>query len=219
MKTMQKTVLAAFAALTFAINGTAAHAQFPGGGGGGTPPSPEMMAAFQKMRKWGEAHKNVRQVNGTLAALVEMDKEPATKITSAQAKKILGVVKPWQTKPVMTNEQAKGVNKQLAATMTIPQLKKMTTLQERGGGRGGQGGGGGRGQGGGGGGFGGGPGGGGPPGGGGGRPRFDVASINKMMREYNPLNPATIPDSPRKQRTVSRLNAAMTLIKQRASGG
>ena len=206
MKTV-RTALVAIAAVALA-NGVA-HAQggFPGGGSGGPPP--EMMKKFQAMRQWFDTHKNVRQVSTTFGAFAELDKEPATKVSKDQAKKVLAIVNAWQSKPVMSNDQAGTVSKELAGTMTMTQLKKMATMKGPGMG-GGRGGGMGGGRPGGGGGM-----GGGRPGGGGGG--FNAASIPDP-KEYNPLSPKTFWNSPWKDRTISRFNSTLTLLKSRAAG-
>ncbi len=181
MKQSVRWILPAAAITTLlAASGAFAQGGPPGGGGpGGFQPSPEMMKKFQALRKWNDKHPNIGRVSQTLRAVGEMDKDPKTKITPAQAKKMLAVIRPWQKRPVMTDAQALQVNKQLTAAMTLPQIKKMATMPRMGGRRGGGGGGGGSGGGGagrpGGGGFaGGGGGGGGRPGGG--RP-FTAAMI------------------------------------------
>lgn len=213
---------------------SAAFAQPPGGGppggggGGGFQMTPELRAKFDKMRKFGESHKNYRSLSTTLRSIVEMDKDPKTKLTKDQAKKIWGAVSPWSSKPVMTDAQALAVNKQISGALTLPQLKKMASMSAQMGNRGGRGGGGGGFGGGGGGGFGGGGGqggGGGRPGGGGGggfggggggRGNFDPSKIPDP-KEYNPLNPNSYQESPFSQRMKQRLNEFITLIKSRAA--
>ena len=190
----------------------AAIAQPPGGGGGGFQPTPEMQAAFKKMGAWRENHKNISQLSQTMRAVTEFDKDPALKLTKDQAKKIAAVVKPWQTKPVMTDEQALALNKQITGAFSIPQIKKMATLASQ---RGGFGGGGGR-PGGGGGGFGGGGQGGGRPGGGGagGGRTFDPSKM--QMKEYNPLNINSYPDF-MKQRAGKRVTDFYAVLQSRAA--
>lgn len=205
-----------------ALIGLAGAAYAQGGpGGGGFQPSPEMRKMFEGMQKWRDNHKNLVALGQTLRALNEFDKDPKTKLSKDQAKKIMGVIKPWQGKPVMTDDQAQGVNKKITSSFTLAQVKKMATMPRGFGGGGGRPGGGM----GGGGGFGGGRPGGGGMGGGGGRPGgpggFDPQQMQKamkaMQKEYNPLNPATFPDTPFKDRMVQRLNETMKSI-QKAGG-
>lgn len=214
-----KKFLAAVVLLTFA---GAAFAQPPGGGGGGAP-SPEMMAMFKKMGEWRDKNKNLFNVGRTMGALAEFEKDPKTALTKDQAKKILAVVSPWKTKPVMTDVNAKDLLKQVGATFTVPQATKMAQIAKeaasRRGGFGGGGGGGMR------------PGGGGPPGGGGGgmRPggggggggmQMDPAAMKKrmdaMMKGFNPLNFATIPDSPMKERSTKPVKDGMDALAKKA---
>ena len=205
-----------------------AMAQPPGGGGppGGFMASlpPAAQAKMKAWRTWRDNHKNFQQLTSTIRAISEMDKEPATKLTKDQAKKIMAVVAPWQAKPVMTDDQARAVTNGIAKVLNNTQIKKYAALQAAGG-RGGWGGGGGRG---GAGGAMGGPGGGGPPGGGGGfggppggggagggRGSFDFTKMSDP-KEYNPLNPASYPVSPMSERSKQRVTDFMKLLKTRA---
>lgn len=187
---------------------TAAQAQGPGGGGpGGFQLPPAMQAKFKAWQHWRDNHKNVTSLQRTLGALSDMEQDPRTKLTKPQARKALAVIRKWQPKPSLTDAQALMVNKQLTATLTLPQIKKiaMASQGRRGGGFGG-GGGGGRGPGGGGG-FGGGR----PGGGGGGRPAMDPNAF-PSPKDYNPLNPNTLPfarQRPRSQQRMAQLTAAL----------
>lgn len=154
------------------------------GGFGGQMP-PEMQAKMKAWQKWRENNKNIVALQQTLMSLRELENDPQTQLTRDQAKKILAVIKAWRNKPVMTNDQARDVMKQLTAPLNEAQLKKMATAPRFGqGGRG----------------FGGGfrPGGGGGGGGGfrpggpgpGGRPSgFQMPD----PKPYNPLNPDSSP--------------------------
>jgi hypothetical protein len=224
---MKKVVLS----FTVALIAASAMAQPPGGGFGGPgggAPSPEMMKAFQEMQSIREKRKNLSALSQSLRALPEFDKDASTKVTGDQAKKILALLKPWRSKPAMSDDEAQALNKKVTGVFTLPQIKKLATLSQRRGGGGGFGGGGGRPGGGGGGGFGGGggrPGGGGGGfgGGGGGRPggggggNFDPKKLVEAMKKpYNPLNPASLPDSPMKERQVKSFTETMTLLESRA---
>jgi hypothetical protein len=214
-----------------------AAAQAPGGGPGGGSPGGGGMAAFQKFR---EQHKYTFQLTRMLRGMNELDKDSATALTQPQAKSVLAVLKPWQTKPKMTQDDAKKVMKGIKAVLTSRQLNALSRVQDRGFGGGGRGGpGGGPGGGGpGGGGFGGppggGPGGGGPggggfggppgggpggggPGGGGGRGggrRFDPAT----MKNFNPLLTKADANSPFASRRVERNKRMFAALEARASG-
>lgn len=199
----------------------------PGGGPGGFQMTPEMQKRFKAMQAWRDNHKNIVALQQTLRALGDMDQDPTTKITPAQAKKILPVLKTWRTKPVMTDDQARSVNKQVTAALTIPQIKKIAMTRgggfgggrRGGGGQGGPGGGGFGGPrpggfggpGGGGGGFGGPrPGGGGPGGRGGG---FDPS----RLKDYNPLNPDSFPFEQARPRMKQRIDGLIASLKARAA--
>src|SRR5687768_2433623 len=126
-----------------------ALAQPPGGQGGpgGFQMTPEMRTRMQKFQKFREANKNDFQVQSNFRRLRNLEENPKTKLTKDQAKKILVVVKTWRRKPVMTNDQAKGVLTQLTGPLNVSQLKAISQSDSRGGrgGGGGFGGGGGRG--------------------------------------------------------------------------
>lgn len=198
-----------------------ALAQGPGGGGpGGFQIPPEARAKMERWRKWRENHKNFETLQQTLAGIGECEKTDKTKLTQAQAQKILAILKKYNTKPILTNDEAGIISKDIAKVLTVEQLKKVATAPRFGGrgmGRGGGGMGGGMGR----------PGGGqggpgmGRPGGGpggGGRPPFDFSRIPEP-KDYNPLNPATMPDSPFKQMAVTRMNTMMKNLETRARGG
>lgn len=166
------------AVITVAVLAPPAMAQ--GGFGGQMPP--EMQAKMRAWQKWRENNKNIVALQQTMMSLRELENDPKTQLTKAQAKKILSVIKAWRNKPVMTNDQARVVMKQLTAPLNEAQLKKMATAPRFG--QGGRGFGGGfRPGGGGGGGF--------RPGGpGGGRPSgFQMPD----PKPYNPLNPDSSP--------------------------
>lgn len=185
-----------------------AQAQGPGGfgGPGGAPLPPAVMAKMQAWRQWRDTHKNVSSLQRTLGAITDMGQDPRTALTKPQARTILAVIKKWQGKPALTDEQARQVNTQITRPLSLIQIKKIAmAAQERRGrpGGGGFGGGGGR------------PGGGGF-GGGGGRPGFDPASM-PAPRDYNPLNPDTQPMARARQRGRQRhaqlIAALMTAAK------
>jgi len=169
------------------------QAQGPGGFGGpppgmgGAPLSPALQAKMQAWRQWRDNHKNVASLQRTLVAISQMNQDPRTRLTKPQAKAILAVIHRWQPKPSLTDEQARQVNTQITAPLSLIQIKKIAMMaQPR---RGGGGFGGGR------------PGGAG--GGPGGRPAFDIASM-PSPRDYNPLNPNTQPMPRGRERAVQR---------------
>lgn len=150
----------------------------PGGAGFQLPPAAK--AKMDAWKKWRENHKNIQKLSVTLMAFRELEKDPSTKITKDQAKKIVPVFKAWQNKPTMSDDQAKDVNKQLTSPLSDKQLKTLATAPNpfagggmRPGGGGGAGGAGGA-----------------RPAGGGGMPDF---SKIPDPHDYNPLNPETSP--------------------------
>jgi hypothetical protein len=163
-----------------AVVAIAPAATAQGGFGAGMPP--EMQAKMKAWQKFRDNHKNFSSIQQTIAGIGECEKDPKTALTKPQAKKVLAVLNKWGSKPTMTNEEAAAANKELTAGMTIAQIKKVATAPAPG--RGGRGfGGGQRGAGG--------PGGARPAGGGpgGGMANFKMPD----PKEYNPLNPDTLP--------------------------
>jgi hypothetical protein len=193
-------------AAALALLTTGALAQFPNL----TPQQQQIMEAKRKKwQAWRENHKGITALSSTLFGLGALDKDPKLQLNKNQAKQILAVLKAWRTKPVMTDDQARAVNKKISAVLTDAQLQKIST--ERGFGRGGRG-------------FGGGarPGGGGPGGGGpgGGRPGgFDPTRFPDP-KDYNPLNPDSNPMAKMSpevgQRMKARFGEMMSKLEARA---
>lgn len=186
-------------AAALALVAAGALAQGPPGGGG-FQPTPEQMAQFKKWQKFNENNKHLATLGRTLRSLNQLEEDPKTAITKDQAKKLLVIYKAWKSKPTMTNDQAKDVNKQLNAILNVAQIKKLNSGAAMGGfGRGGgMGGGMGR-PGGGAGGPGGRPGGPGGPGGGAAFKMPDPAP-------YNPFNPASSPFAKANPQMAERIN-------------
>ncbi|HEY3265754.1 MAG TPA: hypothetical protein VGM37_02420 [Armatimonadota bacterium] len=186
-----------------ALLAPSARAQAPGG----MQMNPQAQAKMKAWQTWRNNHKNVQSLQQTLGALQYIQQDPKTRLNKAQSKTILGVLKAWRSKPTMTDAQALKVNKQLTTPLTLQQLKKLATAP-RGGRRNGGGGGGGMGR----------PGGGGAPGGpGGGRPGggFDASRI-PAPKDYNPLNPDTLPIERMRGRAKDRLNALTSALAAQA---
>ena len=210
---MNKKVLWLVPAALIVLAPAAVIAQGPpgGGGAGGFQPTPEMLAYRKKMDKFNANNKHFASLTRTLRSLGKLEEDSKTALTKDQAKKFLGIYKAWKSKPTMSNDQAKDVNKQINSILTIAQIKKLNT--------------GGQGMGRGGGGFGGGgrPGGGGPGGGGpgGGRPGGGMGSF-KMPEPslYNPFNPSTSPfakaNPQMAQRFTQRYNEFISKLEAKA---
>jgi hypothetical protein len=224
MRVVHSVVLSLAAAAMLSGAALAQGGPPPGGGGGGgfanfmASQPPEVQAKMKKWQAWRQNHKNIGQLNQTMRAITEMDKDPTSQLNKDQAKKIMAAVKPWESKPVMSDDQALALNKQITGVFSQSQLKKFATLQQQRGGFGRPGGGGG-----GGGGFGGPPpggGGGGPrPGGGapgGGGMRFDPSKMPDP-KDYNPLNPSTYPAGQMGDRMKQRTTEFMSILKTRAA--
>ncbi|GIV14909.1 MAG: hypothetical protein KatS3mg022_0344 [Armatimonadota bacterium] len=208
--------------LLLVMTAVAAIAQ-PPPGAGGFQITPEMQRQMEAWRKWREAHKYTFQLTSTLRALEEIDKDPRTKLTPAQAKKILAVLQPYRNKPKMTQDDAKNALKGIKAALNVNQLNAIARIEaERRNRRGGFGG----------------PGGGGmgmrpgapggPPGGApgarpggtpgaGGRPGGNFRMPDpSQMKDFNPFKPDT--STPFGQRAAQRWNEFFKGLQQRASG-
>jgi len=209
--------------LLLAAAAVAAVAQ-PPPGAGGFQMTPEMQRRMEEFRKWRETHKYTFQLTSTLRALEQIDKDPKTKLTPAQAKKILAVLQPYRDKPKMTQDDAKNALKGIKAALSVDQLNAMARFEaERRNRRGGFGG----------------PGGGGmgmrpgsspggPPGGApGARPGGAPGAGNRpdgnfrmpnpaQMKDFNPFKPDT--SSPFGQRSAEYWNNFFKGLQQRAAG-
>jgi hypothetical protein len=199
------------AAAFMAAAAVPAVAQGPGGAGGpgGFQMPPEMQAKIKKLQAFQESHKNYRAVQQSLYGIAECEKSPTTKLTKAQAKNVLATLKKWEPKTSLTNEQAGTLNKELTAGLTTAQIKTVATAKSpfgRGGRMGG-------GQGGPGGGRPGGPGAGGP---GGGRPGGMANFQIPDPKEYNPVNPDTLPFVQFRDRAKQRMNEFKTKLEAAA---
>jgi len=145
--------------------------------------TPQQQAQLQAKRKawdkWRANHRNVTAVGQTVMGLSALQSNPRTALTKEQARKILPVLKAWRKKKVMSNDDALKVNRALTAPLTDAQLKKIATAPRFGSGGPG---------------FGGGARVGGSAGrsNGGRRPSFDVSKMPDP-KDYNPLNPDTLP--------------------------
>lgn len=160
---------------------------------------PAVQARMKAWQKFRETHKNVEALQQTLAGLEEMEKTPATRLTKAQAKTVVGVLNAWRSKPVMTDAQAQKVNKQITGPLTVAQLKKIATAPgARGMGAGQR-----------------------PGGGSGARPNSGARRAPDLSRfpapkEYNPLNPKTLPMEGMRTRATQRLDALTKTLTARA---
>ncbi|GBC95588.1 hypothetical protein HRbin16_01379 [bacterium HR16] len=192
----------------------------PPPGAGGFQMTPEMQRRMEEFRKWREAHKYTFQLTSTLRAIEQIDKDARTKLTPAQAKKILAVLQPYRNKPKMTQDDAKNALKGIKAVLNVNQLNAIARIEaerrNRRGGPGGPGGGMGMMR----------PGGqpGGAPGarpggapGAGGRPGGGFRMPNPaQMKDFNPFKPDT--STPFGQRAAEYWSNFFKGLQQRASG-
>lgn len=164
--------------------------------------TPQQQAQIQAKRKawekWRENNKHVSALTQTLMGFAILEGNPKTALTKDQARKIVPILKEWRRRKVMTNEQALKVNRQLTAALTDAQLKKIATAPRtgRGGGMGGGRMGGGNGQ-------------------GGQRPRFDPSKMPDP-KDYNPLNPETLPFEGMRTQAIQRTDKMIKDLTARA---
>ena len=114
--------------LLMVLTAIAAVAQ-PPPGAGGFQMTPEMQRRMEEFRKWREAHRYTFQLTSTLRTLEELDKDQKTRLTPAQAKKILAVLQPLRNKPKMTQDDAKNALKQIKAALNVSQLNAMARIE------------------------------------------------------------------------------------------
>lgn len=135
----QRTLLVAATLATVAVPW--AGAQGPGQPGrpppgGGMPPG--MGGQFQAWRQWGDKHRSLMTLGRTVRGLGMLDRDPTTKLSAAQAKTIVPVLRAWRHKPTMTDAQAAQVNHQITATLKPAQIQKLAARRGPGGGPGGR---------------------------------------------------------------------------------
>ena len=123
MRLLSKLTIAA----GLALSASGAMAQGGPGGGGGMPP--EMAAKIKLWQKFQESHKNFTTLQKTMIGFAECEKDPKTALTKEQSKMILGLIKHWETKPVMSNDEAGALVKSMGKGMTVPQIKTSATAK------------------------------------------------------------------------------------------
>ena len=165
-----------------------------------TPQQQQQLQAKRKAwEKWRANNKHVSAVGQTLFGLAALESDPKTALTKDQARKIVPILKAWRNKPKMTNEDALKVNRAITAPLNDTQLKKIATGPRFG--RGGPGFGGGARM------------GGGRPGGQ--RPAFDISKFPDP-KDYNPLNPDTLPFEQMRPQAKQRIDKMIADLAKRA---
>jgi hypothetical protein len=112
---MTKRLVIIMAVLLVAIFAVTAVAQQQGGGGQASAMREKYKYTFQLMTM-------VRHIG-------EINKDKKYTLTPAQAKSVLAVLKPWRSKPKMTQDQAKGISKSLKKVFTADQLNAMARIK------------------------------------------------------------------------------------------
>ena len=95
----------------------------PPGGGFNLPP--EMKAKIAALTKWREQNKSIFSLSMTLRGMETINKDPETQLNKQQSAKMLAIVNTWKSKPVMTDDQAKDVQKQVTGMLNDKQLKRL----------------------------------------------------------------------------------------------
>jgi hypothetical protein len=169
--------------------------------------TPQQQAQLQAKRKawesWRANHKNISALGQTLMGIGTLESDPKTALTKDQAKKIVPVLKTWRNKPKMSDEDALKVNRAITSPLSDMQLKKIATAPRFG--RGGPGFGGGARMG----------GGAGAGQGGGQRPAFDISKFPDP-KDYNPLNPDTLPFEQMRPQAKQRIDKLIADLTKRA---
>lgn len=88
------------------------HAQRPGGGGG---------------MGGGNRNSPKRRLSGLWRNIGELEKSK-TPLTKAQAKRVVALVRPWSSKPKMTDAQAKALYMSMNAVLTTSQKNEMDKM-------------------------------------------------------------------------------------------
>lgn len=116
------------AAAALALVAVSSAAQGPGGSGFGSPP-PQMMAKFKAWQLWRDGHKNVTALQQTLIGLQGLERDPQTRLNKKQAGSVLAVLDRWRTQPAITDAQARQVVLQIKAPLNSVQLKTLSVLR------------------------------------------------------------------------------------------
>jgi hypothetical protein len=118
---MKHWLLTAVAIATTLASAPGVRAQPPGG-----PMPEEIRARMQAWQKWRSTHKNVTALQQTMHGIQMLERDQATRLSKAQARKLLGILHTWRPKKTMSDAQAEAVNKQIAGMLTPAQRKILT---------------------------------------------------------------------------------------------
>ncbi len=88
-------------------------------------------SANGQFAKFQESHKYTFQLSQMARHISEIDKDPKYTLTPAQAKQVLGVLKPLKTKPKLTQDQAKDALKELKKPLTVNQLNAIARIKPK----------------------------------------------------------------------------------------
>lgn len=114
--------------VTDAISPSPGSTKNPNTGLGGFAMTPNIAAKIKAWRQWMENHKQTVAIGHRLEGVYYIDKDIQTQLTKQQAQRVLTILKTWRNKPVMTEDQARDVNRQLGAILNEVQFKKIATM-------------------------------------------------------------------------------------------
>jgi hypothetical protein len=89
------------------------------------PSSPPSGGMPPQRQRFIEATRFRRELRSHLPAIEEIDGNPATALSPAQARQLLAILKPWTTRDAMTEEDAKEVTRSVEQVLTARQLAAM----------------------------------------------------------------------------------------------
>jgi hypothetical protein len=84
-----------------------------------------MQAQFRKWEKWRDAHRSLFDLERLMFQIRKADRNPATRLSPAQAGKLLALLKSWQSKPVMTEAEASRIIKRIKSELKAAQRKAL----------------------------------------------------------------------------------------------
>lgn len=98
-----------------------ARAQPPGG-----PMPPEIQAGMKAWQKWQASHKNITALQQTMRGIHVLERDKATRLSKTQSRKLLDILHTWRPKKTLTDAQAASINKQITGMLTTAQRKALT---------------------------------------------------------------------------------------------
>lgn len=122
-----RSILRACAVLV-AFTGLVSAAPNPATAQGSVSLPPAIQAKINAWFKWMSVHKDVIRLGDLLVQVGQMDKDPRTQLNKKQSGQMLAIIHKWESKPSMSEEDAKTVQKEIGGILTLKQVQKVATI-------------------------------------------------------------------------------------------